>query len=102
MASLTKKQTKQLRGMANALKPLISIGKNDITDPLVKQASETLEKRELVKFSIQDGSGLTAKEAAENIAGQVGAQVVQTIGNRFTLYRASKRKDVEHIKLVRE
>lgn len=100
--TLTKKQTRQLRGMANSLKPLISVGKNDITDALVKQASETLDKRELVKFTIQDGSGLDAKEAASSLAGQLGAQVVQTIGNRFTLYRASKRKDVEHIRLVRE
>ncbi|WP_055426487.1 YhbY family RNA-binding protein [Bifidobacterium aesculapii] len=100
--ALTKKQIKQLRGMANTLKPLINIGKNDVTDALVKQSSETLENRELVKFSVQDGSGLTAKEASENLAGQLGAEVVQTIGNRFTLYRASKRRDIEHIRLVRE
>ena len=100
--ALTKKQIKQLRGMANTLKPLINIGKNDVTDALVKQSSETLENRELVKFSVQDGSGLTAKEAADNLAGQLGAEVVQTIGNRFTLYRASKRRDIEHIRLVRE
>ncbi|KFI97890.1 MULTISPECIES: YhbY family RNA-binding protein [Bifidobacterium] len=100
--ALTKKQIKQLRGMANTIKPLINIGKNDVTDALVKQSSETLENRELVKFSVQDGSGLTAKEAAENLAGQLGAEVVQTIGNRFTLFRRSKRKDVEHIRLVRE
>lgn len=100
--ALTKKQTKQLRGMANALKPLINIGRNDITDALVKQTSETLNKRELVKISVQDGSGLDAKEAAEKLAGQLGAEVVQTIGNRFTLYRKSKRDDIEHIRLVRE
>ncbi|KAA8819695.1 ribosome assembly RNA-binding protein YhbY [Bifidobacterium rousetti] len=100
--ALTKKQIKQLRGMANSLKPLINIGKNDISDSLVKQTSETLAKRELVKISVQDGSGLDAKEAADKLAGQVGAEVVQTIGNRFVLFRRSKREDIEHISLVRE
>ncbi|NEG77917.1 YhbY family RNA-binding protein [Bifidobacterium avesanii] len=100
--TLTKKQTKQLRALANALKPLVYIGKNDITDALTKQADETLESHELVKFQIQDGSGYTAKEAAAELAEALGAEVVQTIGNRAVLYRRSKRDDVEHIQLVRE
>ncbi|MBW3092477.1 YhbY family RNA-binding protein [Bifidobacterium sp. 82T10] len=100
--ALTKKQTKQLRAMANQLKPLLYIGKNDLTDAAVKQASETLDSHELLKIAVQDGSGLTAKEAADKLAGQIGAEVVQVIGNRFVLFRRSKRDDVEHIQLVRE
>ncbi|KFI53939.1 YhbY family RNA-binding protein [Bifidobacterium biavatii] len=100
--ALTKKQTKQLRAMANQLKPLLYIGKNDLTDAAVKQASETMDSHELLKIAVQDGSGLTAKEAAEKLAGQIGAEVVQVIGNRFVLFRRSKRDDVEHIQLVRE
>ncbi|MCH9274682.1 YhbY family RNA-binding protein [Bifidobacterium amazonense] len=100
--ALTKKQTKQLRALANQLKPLMYIGKNDLTDAAVKQASETMDSHELLKIAVQDGSGLTAKEAADKLAGQIGAEVVQTIGNRFVLFRRSKRDDVEHIQLVRE
>lgn len=100
--TLTKKQTRQLRALANQLKPLVHIGRNDLTDAVVKQSSETLDGRELVKFQIQDGSGFTAKEAADQLADALGAEVVQTIGNRFTLFRRSKRKDIEHIRLVRE
>ncbi|MBT1160722.1 MULTISPECIES: YhbY family RNA-binding protein [Bifidobacterium] len=100
--ALTKKQTKQLRALANPLKPLLFIGKNDLTDAAVKQASETMDSHELLKIAVQDGSGLTAKEAAESLAGQIGAEVVQVIGNRFVLFRRSKRDDIEHIQLVRE
>ena len=42
--ALTKKQTKQLRAMANQLNPLLWIGKNDVTDAAVKQADETIDK----------------------------------------------------------
>lgn len=100
--ALTKKQTKQLRALANSLKPLFYVGKNDLTEATIKQADETIEKHELIKCAVQDGSELTAKEAAEQLAEQLGADVVQTIGNRFVIYRRSKRDDVEHIRLVRE
>ena len=100
--ALTKKQTKQLRALANSLKPLFYVGKNDLTEAAIKQADETIEKHELIKCAVQDGSGLTAKEAAEGLAEQLNAEVVQTIGNRFVIYRRSKRNDVEHIQLVRE
>ena len=100
--ALTKKQTKQLRALANSLKPLFYVGKNDLTEAAIKQADETIEKHELTKCAVQDGSELTAKEAAEQLAEQLGADVVQTIGNRFVIYRRSKRDDVEHIRLVRE
>lgn len=100
--ALTKKQTKQLRALANSLKPLFYVGKNDLTEAAIKQADETIEKHELIKCAVQDGSELTAKAAAEQLAEQLGADVVQTIGNRFVIYRRSKRDDVEHIRLVRE
>ena len=100
--TLTKKQNKQLRAMANHLKPLVYVGKNDLTDAVIKQADETIEKHELIKCQIQDGSGYTAKEAGTELAEALGAEFVQAIGNRFVLYRRSKRDDVEHIRLVRE
>ncbi|KAA8829107.1 MULTISPECIES: YhbY family RNA-binding protein [Bifidobacterium] len=100
--ALTKKQIKQLRALANSLKPLLYVGKNDLTEAAIKQADETIEKHELIKVAVQDGSGLTAKEAAEQLAEQLNAEVVQSIGNRFVIFRRSKRKDVEHIQLVRE
>ena len=102
VTALTKKQTKQLRAMANQLNPLLWIGKNDVTDAAVKQADETIDKHELIKCVVQDGSGMTAREAADQLAQQLGADVVQVIGNRFVLYRESRRDDVKKIMLVRE
>lgn len=44
--ALTKKQVKQLRGLATKLNPLIQVGKNDLSENAVKQADETIEKRD--------------------------------------------------------
>ena len=49
-----------------------------------------------------DKPGKAAKEAAAELAEQLNAEVVQSIGNRFVLFRRSRRDDVEHIRLVRE
>lgn len=97
--ALTGKQVRQLRALAHHLNPVVLIGKADVTDAIAKQAEEALEAHELIKCGVQDGSLLSCREAAEQLAERVGAEVVQVIGHRFSLYRASSRKDIEHIKL---
>lgn len=97
--ALTGKQVRQLRALAHHLNPVVLIGKADVTDAIAKQADEALEARELIKCGVQDGSLLSCREAAEQLAERVGAEIVQVIGHRFALYRASGRKDIERIKL---
>lgn len=97
--ALTGKQVRQLRALAHHLNPVVHIGKADVTDAIAKQAEEALDTHELIKCSVQDGSLLSCREAADQLAELVGAEVVQVIGHRFSLYRASSRKDIEHIKL---
>ena len=100
--ALAGRQIRQLRSLAHNLDPVVIVGKSNVTESTVEQASEYLEKHELIKCAVQDGSGLTAKEAAAELAEQLNAEVVQSIGNRFVLFRRSRRDDVEHIRLVRE
>ena len=97
--SITGKQVRQLRSLAHHLDPVVMIGKGDISDGIIAQASDSLEAHELIKCSVLDSSMLTAREAADDLAQALGAEVVQVIGRRFSLYRASSRKDIEHIKL---
>ena len=83
--ALTKKQIKQLRAMANSLKPLFYVGKNDLTESAVNQADETIEKHELIKCAVQDGSGLTPRKpppscrAAERRSGAVHRQSFRAV-----------------------
>ena len=100
--ALTGAQVKQLRSMAHHLNPAIIIGKSDVNEGTVEQTVAYLEKHELVKCSVLDGSSLSAREAAEELAERCHADVVQVIGRKFSLYRESSRKDIEKIKLVEE
>ena len=90
---LTSKQRAQLRGMANALAPIVHIGKHGIAENLINQTDDALEARELIKCRVLENSMLTAREAADALAQATRSEVVQVIGTRFVLYRQTHRKD---------
>ena len=90
---LTSKQRAQLRVMANALAPIVHIGKDGIGENLIKQTDDALEARELIKCRVLENSMLTAREAADALAQATRSEVVQVIGTRFVLYRQTHRKD---------
>lgn len=91
---LTSKQRSYLRGLANSLPAIFQIGKNGIEDNVIRQFEEALEARELVKASVLKNSIYTAREAAEEVAQAVGADVVAVLGNKFILYKESKNNKV--------
>lgn len=100
---LTSKQRAQLRGLANSLEPIVHIGKDGIGDNLVKQASDALEARELIKCKVLDNSLLSAREACDELSRRTRSEQVQVIGTKFVLYRESHSKDKEkRIRLVKE
>ena len=100
---LTSKQRAQLRGLANDLDTIVHIGKDGVGENLIKQADDALEARELIKGKVLENSPLSPREGAEALAKATRSQVVQVIGTKFVLYRASHRKDKkDKIVLVRE
>ena len=88
---LTSKQRAYLRSLAVHLDTIFQIGKGGINENMTEQISNALEARELIKLRVLDNSGYTAREAAVEIAEIVSAEVVQTVGTRFVLYRESKK-----------
>ena len=90
---LTSKQRAQLRVMANSLDPIVHIGKEGITDNLVKQADEALEARELIKCKVLENAMLTAREACQELSVKTRSEAVQVIGSKFVLYRQSHNKE---------
>lgn len=84
---MTSKQRAYLRGLANPLEAIVHVGKSGVGDTICKQADDALTARELIKGKVLETAPETAREAAEQIAAAVGAEVVQVIGRVFVLYR---------------
>ena len=87
---MTSKQRAYLRSLANTESAILHIGKDGIGDNLIKQAYDALEKRELVKVTVQRGADMDAKEASAKLCEALHAEPVQVIGNKFVMYRESR------------
>ncbi|NMD38757.1 MAG: YhbY family RNA-binding protein [Christensenellaceae bacterium] len=87
---MTSKQRAKLRKLGNTMEAIIFIGVNGITDAVVKETYDALEKRELIKCSVQENSSLDAKEACNELCEKVYAEPIQVIGRKFILYKESR------------
>ena len=99
---INSRQRAQLRGMANTIDTILQIGKDGITDNVIKQCSDALEAREIIKGRVLENSLLSSREACQALAEACKAEPVQTIGSKFVLYRESRTLNKEkRIKLVK-
>ena len=89
---LSSKQRAFLRSLSQNLDTIFQIGKGGVTEEIANQIFNALEARELIKARVLDNSGYTAKEAANEIADAIGAEVVSCVGSRFVLYKESTKK----------
>lgn len=89
---LTSKERSYLRSLANKMDPIFQIGKEGVHGDNVKEISDALEARELIKVSVLKNSLSDAREACHEICEMIGADPVQVIGNKFVIYRKSKEK----------
>lgn len=92
---LTGKQKSKLRGVAQTRRPLFQIGKDAISDNMIKTIQDSLEAHELVKISMLKTCALSVNEAAVELSAATHSEVVQVIGRTFTLYRRSKKNLME-------
>ncbi len=98
---LTSKQRAYLRGIASNYETIFQVGKGGISENLIQQVKDALHKRELIKLRVLDNSMLSAREAAEEIAAQAKAEVVQVIGSRFVLFKRNPQEPVIDLKAVK-
>jgi RNA-binding protein len=63
------------------------VGHHGITATLLQSLDEALEARELVKVQVERNAPEPVKQVAGELATHVGAEVIQVIGRKTTLYR---------------
>ena len=88
------KQKSFLRALANKDRPVVQIGKDNITENLIISISDYLEAHELMKVSLLKSCSLETREAAIEIAANTGSEIVQLIGRTIVLYRKSKENRI--------
>lgn len=85
---MTSKERAALRGQANSLEPLFQVGKGGISEGVIKQTAEALEKRELIKLKVLlESCPETPRQVADTLAAETGSEVVQVIGGCMVFYK---------------
>ena len=89
---LTGKQGAYLRSLANSLPAKYQVGKPGFEDDaFLTQLREGLEKNELIKVTVLENADLSPREVSDSICEMLGCEGVQAIGNKFVLYKKSKK-----------
>jgi RNA-binding protein len=92
---LTGKQKRFLRGLGHSLKPVILVGKSEITDALMKETGEALASHELIKVKILESCLRGREEVGAELADACTAEVAQILGRTILLYRRAEEPKIE-------
>ena len=88
MTALKGYQKKHLRGLAHGLKPVVQIGREGITDAVIRAVDEGLFRHELIKVKFNDIKEKGLKEAITGeLTAKPGSVQVGMIGHTVILYR---------------
>lgn len=93
---MEKEKLKELRKKANAIKPIVRIGKDGLKQSLIEEINVHLKKRKLIKIkalrsaAAEDEKGF-AKKLAKSISEETKSEIIDIIGLNIVLYRQSAK-----------
>jgi RNA-binding protein len=82
---LTGRQRKALRGLAHRLEPVVQVGREGVTDAVVRAVDEALLTHELIKVRLREPEDKHAD--AEALADGARAALCGLVGHTVVLYR---------------
>ncbi|MDO5027303.1 MAG: ribosome assembly RNA-binding protein YhbY [Tissierellia bacterium] len=92
---INSKQRSYLKGIANTLEAKINVGKNSLTENVVKQIDQILEANEIVKIKVLNNNLDDQDQMIEELIQALDAEFVSHLGSKITLYRQSKKKIIQ-------
>jgi len=90
--NLTGKQRRFLRAKGHLLTAVLHIGKEGVSDSLVKNAVVQLNAHELIKVKIGESAPDNRHRTAEALAEATQSELAQVLGRTFLIYKPRKEK----------
>jgi RNA-binding protein len=84
---LSSKERAALRGEAHHLRAVVHVGQHGLTESARQTVDDALRTHELVKIQLTKNADVAVRDAANDLAATLDADVVQVIGKTATLYR---------------
>ena len=86
---LTNKDRKFLKSKAHHLKPIIIIGKDEVSSSAIKSINDAVDAHELIKIKFNHHKE-RKREIIDNINSQIETQLIGIIGNIAIIFRQNK------------
>lgn len=84
---MTTKQRAYLKGLAQNIDPVLSLGKSSLTPEFVEATAEVLAARELIKINVLKNCYDDPHTLAITLSERTRSEVVQVIGRKIVLYK---------------
>jgi RNA-binding protein len=91
---LTEPQRKLLRSLAHPRKPIVTIGRNGLTDAVLSELGKALDHHELIKVKVTTGDREDRNAMVQALCEQTGSTLIQRIGFIAVLFRRNAEKPV--------
>ncbi len=89
--ALTPKQRSFLRSKAHHLDPVVMIGKEGVSEAVLKATDKALEDHELIKMKVPAADQDEFLATVEAIMAETRAEIVQKIGHQLVIFRTAKK-----------
>lgn len=90
--TLSRDQRSHLRGVGQALDPILTVGKAGLTDSVVEAVRECFHTRELAKVRFREADPEVRRAAAADLAQRTGSELVHVIGKVALFYRPASEE----------
>ena len=90
---MTGKEKRKLRAQANRMKATVFVGKEGVTERVIRFIYEALGNKELVKIKVLDSQSSDFKNIVDKLAELKDIEVVQVLGRTVLIYRPIPEKD---------
>ena len=87
MATLSNEDIRRFKQQAHQLRPTVLIGKQGLTEAVIKETDTRLTARELIKVQVAGDDRQERIAIAEALCTATGAELVQHIGKQLVLWR---------------
>ncbi|MFT4810529.1 MAG: RNA-binding protein [Paraglaciecola sp.] len=93
--TLSNKQIQHLKGLAHAIKPVVQLGNNGLTEGVLAEIEGAIKHHELIKIKIPTDDKEEKALIIDAIIRETDAVKVQAIGHVLVLFKQSDEKKVE-------
>ncbi|MBU2977015.1 ribosome assembly RNA-binding protein YhbY [Alteromonas sp. C1M14] len=92
---LSNKQKQFLKGLAHAIKPVVQLGANGLTEGVVAEIDNALNHHELIKVKVPTDDKEEKVLIMDAIVRETNAVKVQVIGHMLVIYRPTEERKIQ-------